>query len=323
MNRQRLDFLDIAKGITVLWVVWMHMEMPMHIWACFQMPLFFFLSGTLYRQPQIENTKAWFKKKSKSLLIPALTFFCISLIIILLKQGGKVSGSNLFWKIHTVGSASIIWFLEAMFLYLCFHYTVTRWLKWKYWGITISLLIYPLGYYFYAKKMGNIIPGLYLDNILVFWFYFELGCLRGSSYNWVIGYDKGVVKKRFRWLIATIAYVFIVCTPYLNEFFLRRIIGGNYLYPIYIIPFNLGMIYLIVLFSHYFEKFQISKIWKFYGINSLVVYLAHWPIYMFLVTPWITAGMDKYCAFIIVILMVTACIYFFNSYCPFLIGKNK
>lgn len=321
MNSNRLDFIDIAKGLTILWVVWMHMEMPMHIWACFQMPFFFFISGTLYKQPSINNRKDWIKRKAKSLLIPGITFFCISLVIILLKFG-NIEGTNIFWKMHHIGEASIIWFLEAMFLYLCIHYGITKWVKWKYSGIFIALVFYPIGYYMNITKADNIIPCLYLSPILLFWIYFELGCFWGMNYKIVT--EKNKIRLQSIFAIFSIIFAIIVCTPTLNYVCFRKIFGGeNFLIPIYIMIYNLCMTYLVVLFSYRISGLYISQLWKFYGVNSLVVYLAHWPIYSYFFKPLIMEGMNKYLAFASVIVLVTICIYFFNKYCPILIGKNK
>lgn len=321
MNTQPLDFLDIAKGITILWVVWMHMEMPMHIWACFQMPFFFFISGSLYKQPTIDKAKEWLKRKAFSLLVPALTFSFISLILIL-STLGKVNGSNIFWKLHTVCQASIVWFLQAMFVYQCIHYAINRWLRKKYLGIILSLMLYSIGYFLYGKGYSDIIPCLPVAHILVFWIYFEFGCLYGRNYTIIIKQIK--VKQKIYFAILSIIFVIIVCTPILNEFCFRSFFRGqNYLVPIYSMVFNLCMIYLIIFFSYTIKSYRISNIWKYYGKNSLVVYLTHWPIYCYLIKSFINAGLNKYIGFIFVILIVTICIFFFNKYCPILIGKKS
>jgi fucose 4-O-acetylase-like acetyltransferase len=322
MEQSRLTFLDIAKGITVLWVVWMHMEMPMKIWASFQMPLFFFLSGSLFKMPNSDGW-TWVKKKAKVLLMPMLTFMCISLIIICMREE-VVTGSNLVWKIHTLFVTSLVWFLEAMFLFVCFHYGVTRWFNWKYVGIVFAALLYPLGFFLSARYTEDFLPCMAVAPTLTFWIYFELGCLWGRRYHVFLDDDKKTLKHRILYGIAAVICVIVVCTPILNELFFRRIMGGaNYLLPIYSIPFNLAMTYLVLLFSRYVEKRKISRIWHFYGVNSLVVYLAHWPIYMNWVNPMIKEGMNPYLGFCVVIVSVTLCIVFFNKCCPFLIGKTK
>lgn len=249
---QRLDFLDIAKGIVILWVIWMHMEMPMYIWPCFQMPFFFFISGTLYKQPTIENTKAWWKNKAFALLVPAITFMFIVFIIGFLQKDHAFIEGSISEKLYIAYSGSLIWFLQAMFIYICAHYVIVRWVKRKLAGILITMLIYPIGYYMYASKLDQI-PCLPLSTIMIFWVYFELGCLLGRNYTLITDSNK----KNRRIVSAIIATIFVVsvCTPELNELCFRRLFGGkNILVPIYMLIYNLCVIYLVILFSHSIEK---------------------------------------------------------------------
>lgn len=48
-KRQRIAWIDIAKGITILTVIWGHTltidSSPRNLIFCFHMPLFFILSG--------------------------------------------------------------------------------------------------------------------------------------------------------------------------------------------------------------------------------------------------------------------------------------
>lgn len=67
MNR-RID-LDIAKGLGIIMVVWAHASGPLTSYIYqFHMPLFFFISGMLFKDPS--NLKMYYIRKMKSLLIP-------------------------------------------------------------------------------------------------------------------------------------------------------------------------------------------------------------------------------------------------------------
>lgn len=48
MINTRKDYIDTAKGLVILWVVWMHMNIPSLLYASVQMPFFFFISGALF-----------------------------------------------------------------------------------------------------------------------------------------------------------------------------------------------------------------------------------------------------------------------------------
>lgn len=75
MEKKRLDFLDIAKGFGIILVLYSHScGFPIFGYSvvAFYMPLFFFVSGYVYKQGRtpIENIK----RKLKQLLIPYLGF---------------------------------------------------------------------------------------------------------------------------------------------------------------------------------------------------------------------------------------------------------
>lgn len=66
---RRVEYLDIAKGIGILLVVWAHARGPYNAYIYqFHMPLFFLISGFLYSRKS--TVKEFILKKIKSLYIP-------------------------------------------------------------------------------------------------------------------------------------------------------------------------------------------------------------------------------------------------------------
>ena len=66
---ERKNYIDIAKAIGIIMVVWAHAEGPFSKYmTAFHMPLFFFLSGMLFQCPT--NYVIYLKRKLKSLLVP-------------------------------------------------------------------------------------------------------------------------------------------------------------------------------------------------------------------------------------------------------------
>ncbi|MFS0655406.1 acyltransferase family protein [Bacillus sp. 179-C3.3 HS] len=80
--RKRLDWVDAAKGVGILLVVMAHV--PIHdgikqfIYS-FHMPLFFLLSGMMFR-PSAHAATSFIQKKAKSLLLPYLYFSVITYV---------------------------------------------------------------------------------------------------------------------------------------------------------------------------------------------------------------------------------------------------
>ena len=69
----RYEYIDILKGFTIIWVLWMHMNLPELIYPSVQMPIFFFISGTFYHA---HKPTLWQQVKSDAykLLLPSLVF---------------------------------------------------------------------------------------------------------------------------------------------------------------------------------------------------------------------------------------------------------
>lgn len=87
----RMQWLDVAKGITIILMVFGHTSIPKFvsdfIWA-FHMPLFFIASGWCTNWKR-EGVCKFITKKANSLLLPFVVYSVIVLSINLLTGGGK------------------------------------------------------------------------------------------------------------------------------------------------------------------------------------------------------------------------------------------
>lgn len=73
MNKVRFDYIDIAKGLGILAVVWGHIMLvgwSHKIIYAFHMPFFFFVSGMLFKREKYTSFVDFLKKRSKRLLVP-------------------------------------------------------------------------------------------------------------------------------------------------------------------------------------------------------------------------------------------------------------
>ena len=70
-NKKRVEWIDIARGITIIAMIYAHSDLTAastpFIFA-FHMPIFFILSGYLYKEPK--DFKTYVKKSIKKLLLP-------------------------------------------------------------------------------------------------------------------------------------------------------------------------------------------------------------------------------------------------------------
>jgi acyltransferase len=77
MKGERVHWIDIAKGIGIIFIIYGHMlgsQDYRHLLYSFHIPLFFFLSGAVYNPKKYINFFNFLKKSSKSLLLPYLAF---------------------------------------------------------------------------------------------------------------------------------------------------------------------------------------------------------------------------------------------------------
>ena len=110
----RMQWLDVAKGITIILMVLGHTSIPKlvsdFIWA-FHMPLFFIASGWCTNWKR-EGVCKFITKKVNSLLLPFVVYSVIVLSINLLTGGvslktfyakvgkGMLYGSSLYYSLH-------------------------------------------------------------------------------------------------------------------------------------------------------------------------------------------------------------------------------
>lgn len=107
-DKNRIDYIDLAKGLCILLVVFHHVALIDHdldyplknTLKMFRMPLYFLLSGLFFKQ--YEGFFGFLKRKINKLLIPYIAFFIIT------------------WISPFTNSA--IWFLLCLFIVNIFFY---------------------------------------------------------------------------------------------------------------------------------------------------------------------------------------------------------
>lgn len=135
---KRITYIDIAKGIGILCVVlghvnlWDKLDMLIH---GFHMPLFFFLSGYLFKAT---DGKSFIIKKARTLLWPYLLFYLLNIVLSPYVKGMPIGGGT--WFLLALFYAEIIYYVvkhlakkEACIDITCFCITMV--------GFALSLYI--------------------------------------------------------------------------------------------------------------------------------------------------------------------------------------
>jgi len=135
---KRIEYIDIAKGIGILCVVlghvnlWDKLDMLIH---GFHMPLFFFVSGYLFK---VTDIRYFILKKIKTLLWPYLLFYLLNLVLSPFVEGMPIGGGT--WFLLALFYAEVIYYIvvylakkEIYIDIICFCITIL--------GLALSLII--------------------------------------------------------------------------------------------------------------------------------------------------------------------------------------
>lgn len=82
MNTKRLNVIDVAKGIGIIFVVFAHVNYTPEILVLiysFHMPLFFLISGMLFNKSKYLDFKSFFRRRFKTLFIPYVIYELVSI----------------------------------------------------------------------------------------------------------------------------------------------------------------------------------------------------------------------------------------------------
>lgn len=195
MNKQRLHYFDVIKGIAILLVVMGHvMIFGIHNIDCafifkfiekVHMPLFFFISGYFtYKFIDGNIVKPNITSRFKQLIIP---FFCVSTLwIYYFPHSGIESPLNSTWNgLYTNYWKNGYWFTLCLFELILIYYLTVPLLN-KIRKIYLQMGLITLIYIFIGilTRVGNPLINSYLGTFLLFQFFpiFFIGIL-AKKYN--------------------------------------------------------------------------------------------------------------------------------------------
>ncbi|MBO7048721.1 MAG: acyltransferase family protein [Spirochaetia bacterium] len=136
MEEQRLDWIDMSKGIGIILVVLGHCfnkGNPIHNWIfSFHMPLFFILSGFCFHIEKYPEFNILLRKKISRLIVPFIKFWVLALFVSLLipYMRKDITLSTVLTVLYTGWPGPIhmgsIWYLLSLFICMCAFWILTR-----------------------------------------------------------------------------------------------------------------------------------------------------------------------------------------------------
>ena len=185
------DKINLLKALAIILVVSGHLEFSlfgMFPPYSFQLALFFFISGMLFKEKYINDMKTFFQKRVKSLLIP---YFCYELFYLIItyflyKQSGEFLGDEISLKSffvtpfingHQLLLCAPLWFVPQLFLSLCAFVLLMKLLN-KFqdkWQKLCLFSILGFGAIPLFKYVGNSIVSLMIMKLMFSLFFIYIG----------------------------------------------------------------------------------------------------------------------------------------------------
>ncbi len=327
-NPSRLRYIDVIKGIAVLATIFYHclgggnlgvfLPNTQKMIASFHMPLFFFISGYLYKRKLARN---YFFSRTASLLIP---YIFVNLINWFLNVG-----VDLFCKVTETGNFFPViklegtWFLLALLyvslIYYVFDSVLNEWnrklIKIESRGllVIISFATLMMGL-IYSNLTGGAVSAII--HAFVGLFFFSLGAFLQ---------EKCVFSKIIRWKAVLLG----ICTLIIAYFPTMQNTLVTMAFNEYGNPILFFFCSLIGIWGVCFVGYGINsnRVLEFYGKNSLITIYTQFPVFRI-----IGKGLRSVCSFEpinVLFCFVLTCIAeifiirFVNSYFPILAGKFK
>lgn len=278
-KNNRIDYIDTAKGIGIILVVWCHILLtgPVHKYVySFHMPLFFFLSGLVFKENKNENMMSFVKSKSKGILIPYISFSAITylywLIIERFISSNEISPLKAFINIFIApGSDSYLphnpalWFLPCLLVVNIIFYVIVK--NYKLINIKIAIFISSvIGFITQLYKTDNVFWSI--DVAFTGGVFFGVGFLLKETLN-----DEYKVINNKTKIIGFLLFVIAIVTSYYNNSVsLSSNHYGNYIL-FYVSAFS--SIAMIIIISKIISK---NSLLKYLGKNSLIILCLHIPV---------------------------------------------
>lgn len=290
---KRIDFIDVFKGIGIFFVILGHMPIKPELFSyvfSFQLSIFFFVGGFLYRDAHYINSFwDYLIKKFKSIIIPYIILSVISIAIYILYNnysGMKydvldILETILLSKRNEIYINVPLWFLTSFFTVEILYYI----LKCFFNNYVISFIILVLGFIGVVifRTTGSLNTLLFsFDASMYFIIYYFIGDLFGGVNNYS--------NRDYKYFFKNLSLVFFISIAINIMNLLGKIKHADIIY------YDFG--FIIALISYLFHVFisltgvctylYVSYIFRWFGVikfigrNSLYYFAFHMPLYRIL-----------------------------------------
>lgn len=279
--KNRIDWVDIAKGIGIILVVLGHLSTKGQFFRTiiysFHMPLFFIISGFLYRQKDFASS---IKRGVKKLILPMLFFMAFDTVLtLILNQFGMFDPVNIkevvkcFLLIGGTLKNSPIWFLLVLFLCNTLQYFISKNDK-----IAIAVLVITFIISLFSPFREE----------RIYWYIAFFSCMFFFEFGYLFSKIKNNAKfngnekyKLNDYCLIVIVLIWAV-TTYVNG--IVDMIFVNYGRSFILLTLSgITGTYILVRFSKFIQKYKFSSVFKLFGQNSMLVLTTHFYLTKFII----------------------------------------
>lgn len=265
MEKRRLNYVDITKGIAIFLVVLGHTyrgNIVQNWLYSFHMPLFFFISGWLYKEKNFEQGFfAFALKKSRRLLVPYFVFLVLNFLYWILVERHFRSFDQ-----------GPLWFLPILLIVECIVAILVKYLGKNNGQFVVALFVLLIGFLCIGKA------GIEFDGVIG-WIV--------RCYNGIFWYYVGFwLSRHCREQIEALSARKVFNGLFVLTCFILNILSGcnNGRVDMYANRFNNIFLYVFAALSGIFFCMGISalirrnKALEYMGKNSLIIMCTHEPI---------------------------------------------
>lgn len=297
MNTNRLNIIDVAKGIGIILVVFAHVNYTpelLTIIYSFHMPLFFLISGMLFDRGKYSGFISFVKKKFKSLMIPYVIYECVSIACLYLSE-------RVYDSLFDVSKEEYIEYFKQIIIS---NWSGTH-VNQPLWFVPCLFLVEILYYFISKMQKGMIIPVctlfvttgwilesgiLEFDNFLLPWSmdsaFFALGFYAIGNLMSPFIKDSFSKIKKYKYKKVFCVELIVIMTLILIPLAIvngKITLGTKILNNGFLLYINgvLGTM-MILVFSILFEQ---NRFLKYCGKNSFQIMASHYSIRNYIVRP--------------------------------------
>lgn len=342
MNK-RIVWVDYAKAFAILFVVFLHAGIPYPLKGLirvFLIPIFFFISGVFSKINKYNDTNAFLKHKSQSILIPYLAFnlLTFSFWYFIGRHFGADENTNTnalesFLGIFTSTATSLkhyvpLWFLTCLFVVESLYFLIFNKIKSKKYQLITLTILFLFSWLMYSLNVKGLPWSIDIAiSMLIFY-----GI--GAFFKDLVLKDSSKSMRNITLLtgISILATIIVILTYTINDeakVYINQL--GNY--SIFFVGALAGIILMISLTKLITMFTKPNKLILYIGKNTLIILALHLiagsvvkaisyfgfglPLSIY-EKPFVT-----FIYSILSVIILIPAIYFINNFTPFLLGKFK